>query len=197
MKTYDPVGISKDIEELLTHRYQDWEGKKQFKGTSRRLLRMYEEFCWRPEEIEEACKTFFKSTFTDSYDEMLVEGPITAWTLCPHHLLPCKFIVFIGYTPNGKVIGISKFARLAVVMAKRPIMQETYSRELADIIYKNLKPTGVGVYVIGAHGCMRSRGIQQQDTDVSTSVLLGCFKEEASTRKEFFDIVGRRSTNGN
>lgn len=188
--------IAQDIEEFLTLRYSNWVGKEQFKGTAERLVRMVDELCWPTEKIQEECIKYFKSTFEDSYDEMLVEGPITAWTLCPHHLLPCRFTIFIGYTPDGKVIGLSKFSRLAVVMAKRPIMQETYSRELASLIDSQLKPTGVGVYVIGSHGCMSSRGIQQQNTDVSTSVLLGAFKEDSKTRKEFFDIVGRRSTNG-
>ena len=193
---YSSRKIAEDIEKFLMVKYEGWEGAEQFKGTADRLVRMVEELCWPIDLINEECKKYFQSTFKDSYDEMLVEGPITAWTLCPHHLLPCKFTVFIGYTPNGNVIGLSKFSRLAVVMAKRPIMQETYSRELADLINLQLKPSGVGVYVIGSHGCMRARGILQQETDVSTSVLLGGFKNEASTRKEFFDIVGRRSTNG-
>ena len=193
---YSSRKISEDIEKFLMVRYEGWEGKEQFSGTADRLVRMVEELCWPMERIAEECERYFKSTFKDSYDEMLVEGPITAWTLCPHHLLPCRFTVFVGYTPKGHVIGLSKFSRLAVVMAKRPIMQESYSRELAELIQTKLKPSGVGVYVIGSHGCMKARGILQQETDVSTSVLLGAFKDDASTRKEFFDIVGRRSTNG-
>jgi GTP cyclohydrolase I len=190
---YSSRKIAEDIENFLSVRYEDWIGKEQFKGTADRLVRMVDELCWPIEKITEECEKYFKSTFKDSYDEMLVEGPITAWTLCPHHLLPCRFTVFVGYTPNGNVLGLSKFSRLAIVMAKRPIMQESYSRELAELINNKLKPTGVGVYVVGSHGCMSSRGIQQQDTVVSTSVLLGAFKEDPKTRQEFFNIVGRRA----
>lgn len=166
----------------LSRLYEGWSGAKQFQGTPLRLSRMYEEYCWSPARIEEELGKQFKS-FDEGYDEMLVTQPITVWVLCPHHLLPCELKVTIGYIPNGKVLGLSKFVRVAVTMGKRPIMQEQYSRELVACLNEHLEPKGAAVYVVGRHGCMVSRGVLQ-DVSVVTSVITGAF-EASSTREEF------------
>jgi len=102
--------------------------------------------------------------------------------------LPCEFRVFLGYIPEGKkVIGLSKLTRLAVILAKRPIMQEQYTTELADLLERKLSPKGVGVTVYGIHGCMVARGVQQH-AEVVTSVVKGDFLKEGPTRSEFFAI---------
>jgi len=128
--------------------------------------------------------------FENGYDEMLVTGPIEVWVLCPHHLLPCQLMVTIGYVPNGKVLGLSKFSRIAVTVGKRPIMQEQYSTELADELNSRLQPKGVAIYVVGHHDCMRSRGVKQ-DAPVVTSIIKGVF-EEAPVRGEFLAIARGR-----
>ena len=166
--------------------YPSWPGVEQFEGTPARLQRMYADFCWPQEMIEEELEKQFK-TFKDGYDEMLVVRNIDIWTLCPHHLLPCNFKVFIGYLPTGKVLGLSKFARIACIMAKRPVIQEQYTTELADLLMSKMEPKGVAVYVTGVHGCMTSRGIKQH-ADVVTSVVRGAFLKEGPTREEFFAI---------
>lgn len=166
--------------------YPSWDGIKQFKGTSNRLVRMYGDFCWPQDKIEEELNRQFR-IFDNGYDEMLVVKDIHVWTLCPHHLLPCEFKVFIGYIPTGKVLGLSKFARIAEILAKRPIMQEQYSTELAELLMEKLKPKGVAVFVIGQHGCMTARGVRQH-SDVVTSVVRGDFLKEGPTREEFFAI---------
>ncbi|KKN14202.1 hypothetical protein LCGC14_0998740, partial [marine sediment metagenome] len=168
-------------------RYAKWEGRAQFKGTGARLLRMVGECFWDPDHINEELEKCFK-TFDEEYSEMLVEGPISVWTFCPHHLLPCHFDVHIGYIPSGKVLGLSKFSRISEILAKRPVMQEQYTREVAACIDENLSPEGVGVYVIGQHGCMRCRGVKQE-ASVKTSVLLNSFREDPAVRYEFFQIV--------
>lgn len=166
--------------------YKDWIGVEQFGDTPNRLVRMYQEFCWTPEKIEEELDKAFRS-FKQAYDEMLVTKPIEVWTLCPHHLLPCCFHVTIGYVPDGKVLGLSKFARISDILARRPIMQEEYSTELADRLMKGLDPKGVAVYVSGVHGCMTSRGVRQH-SEVITSTIKGVFESEPATRQEFFAI---------
>lgn len=176
------------IEEALKIRYEGWDGGKQFEGTSKRLQRMYEEFCWPPTKIGAELKRHLSSVFDDPYDEMLVSGPTSIWTLCPHHLLPCNFQVWIGYIPNNKVLGLSKFSRIAITIGKNPIMQEMYSRSLANIVMDYLKPEGVGVYVVGKHGCMGCRGVGQY-VNISTSVLKGSFKEDPAVRQEFYSNV--------
>ena len=182
-------GLVKASEELVSYLkslYGGWEGARQFKGTPDRLVRMYEDFCWPSEKIEEEVEKAFKQ-FENGYDEMLVVKDISVWTLCPHHLLPCHFNVTIGYLPTGKVLGLSKFARIAVAMGRRPVMQEEYCSELAKKISEGLEPKGVAVYIVGKHGCMNSRGILQS-SDVVTSKVQGDFLKEHSTREEFFAI---------
>lgn len=186
MNTDNIFDCCADLVAELIKLYEGWEGVKQLKGTPNRLTRMYSDFCWSPTEIRVELDKHFK-VFEDGYDEMLVTGPITVWVLCPHHLLPCLFNVTIGYVPNGKVLGLSKFARIAEVMGKRPIMQEQYSVELAEELNSRLQPKGVAVYCVGHHDCMRSRGIKQ-DAPVVTSVIRGVF-EEHPTREEFLAIA--------
>lgn len=179
------------VEAELQRKYYGWAGKEQFKGTGDRLRRAAEEFCWPSKKIDEEVEKCFTAAFVDKYDEMLVSGPTSVQTLCPHHLMPCHLEVYIGYVPDQQVLGLSKFSRIAVLLGKRPVLQEMYSREIADVIMKKLKPLGVGVYVVGEHGCMKSRGILQ-DVPVSTSHLLGVIKDKPEARAEFFAQVKRR-----
>lgn len=162
----------------------------QFKGTAERLARMYTEFCWSPEEIESEIKKSFR-IFDNKFDEMLVVKDIRIWTLCPHHLLPCEFRVYIGYIPNGKVLGLSKFTRIADALARRPVMQEQYTTELADLLMDRLKPRGVGITIYGEHGCMTARGVKQH-AEVVTSVVKGNFLSTGSIKAEFLAICRDR-----
>ncbi len=182
------VDIYQRIEDLMVERYQGWDGARQFEGTGGRLKRMVDELCWPSSRIEEELVEHFKAVFDDRYNEMLVSGPTSVWTLCPHHLVPCNFQVFIGYIPNGKVLGLSKFSRIAITVGRTPIMQEQYSRELADALMSYLKPDGVGIYVTGKHGCMGCRGVTQ-DINVVTTVLRGSFLKEPSVKEEFLGTV--------
>jgi len=188
----DTKDIANLIEEYFIEKYKDWDGKHQFEGTSDRLVRMVEELCWTTEKIKTESKRHLKAVFKDTYNEMLVSGPTSVWTFCPHHLLLCNFKVFIGYIPNGGVVGISKLSRVAEVVGRRPIMQEQYVKELVETLEDNLKPQGVGVFVIGSHGCMQARGAKQQDVTISTTALRGVFLKEPSVKTEFYDIVERR-----
>lgn len=187
--------ITASLETYFKDRYRGWDGSSQFEGTGRRVQRMYEELCWENERIEKECTKQLRAVFEDCYDHMLVIGPTEVKTLCPHHLIPCIFKVYIGYLPDGKVLGLSKFSRVAVLLGKRPVMQEMYSRELADLIESNLKPRGVGVYVEGTHGCIQSRGVTQDNIVVTTSTLRGNFLE-ASVKEEFLQIVWNSKKNG-
>jgi len=180
------VSASEALVAWMELRYEGWEGAKQFGQTTERLQRMYKEFCWSPERIQTGLDKYFK-TFENGYSQMLVKREIEVWTLCPHHLLPCCFWVTIGYVPDQRVLGLSKLSRIAEVMAKRPIMQEAYSDELADALMDNLRPKGVAVYVVGTHGCMTSRGVKQH-SKVITSTIRGCFETEPETRAEFMAI---------
>jgi len=173
----------------MKKRYKGWSGLSQFDGTENRLYRLYEEFCWTPKKIEEHLSKTFK-VFDHTFDEMVVVGPFNVNSLCPHHLLPCKLEVTIGYIPNknGKVLGLSKFIRISEIVGKRPILQEQYSQELADVFVTNLEPRGIAIHVVGDHGCMGSRGVKQH-TPVVTSVIKGAFETQPETRAEFYAIT--------
>lgn len=175
------------IELLFREKYKDWDGGEQFKGSGERLRRLIDEMCWSREEVEEEVEHCLKAVFDEPYNEMLTARPINVWTFCPHHILPCNFKVHIGYVPNGKVLGLSKFTRIAVARAKMPIMQEQYTRELADTLWEGLVPDGLGVYVIGKHGCMGCRGVNQE-VDIITSTLKGSMYADSRARGEFFAL---------
>jgi len=181
------MDIFSEFEKFYKDRYSDWSGKKQFTGSGERLRRLVDEMCWSKGDIDFEVNKCLSAVFKDPYSEMLVCRNINVWTLCPHHLLPCNFKVYIGYIPKGKVLGLSKFARVAVTLGKKPIMQEQYTRELADTFFSKLKPDGLGVYVIGKHGCMGCRGVNQ-DIDIVTSILEGTFLDDEKTREEFYSI---------
>lgn len=155
----------------LAEVYEGWEGSAQLKGTADRLTRMFSEFCWSPRRIEEELDKHTR-LFEDGYEEVMTISDIAVITLCPHHLLPCDYRVNISYSPNGHVLGLSKFARIAEILGKRPIMQETYTRELADTIWERVSPIGVKVTVTGVHGCLKFRGAKQ-DAPVTTEQRRG------------------------
>lgn len=184
----DLLTSCKSLVEILRKQYEGWEGAEQFTDTPRRLEKMYRDLCWPPEKIQQELDKQVKS-FKNGYGEMMVHGPTIVRTLCPHHLLPVRMKVWVGYIPNGKVLGISKFSRIAVILGKRPIMQEQYTPELADILQKYLEPKGVGVFVWGSHSCMTHRGIEQ-DAAVTTSVFRDVMLNPAP-RAEFLAIQER------
>lgn len=171
----------------LSERYKGWEGVKQFGGTPDRLVKLYSDLCWPPAAIKLELSKQVK-VFDNGYDQLLVSRKNSVWVLCPHHLLPVHLSVSVGYIPNGKVLGLSKFTRIATIMGKRPIMQEQYSVELAQFLFDSLKPKGVGVYIEGIHGCMTSRGVQQE-VPVITSKLVGVFLSDDASRLEFLQAV--------
>ena len=191
----EPAGLGdiyKSLENHLKRKYYGWEGRSQFDGTGDRLVRAFAEFCWTQDKIQKEVDKALKAEFDYDADEMLVEGPIDIWTLCPHHLIPCHFEVYVGYIPQGLVLGLSKFARIADALSRRPIIQEMYVKELADTIEKGLKPIGAGVHVIGQHGCMQARGIRQR-ANVTNSALRGAIKDRPEARAEFYALVRERN----
>ena len=181
------MDVYDQIELLFKKAYRDWEGGAQFNGSGDRLRRLVSEMCWTRKEADEEIEKCLKAVFPDPYNEMLTVKGISVWTFCPHHILPCNFRVSIGYIPNGQVLGLSKFARIAVATGKRPIMQEQYTRELSDVLDDNLRPAGLGVYVAGKHGCIGCRGVNQ-DLEVVTTNLRGDFLDDQKTREEFLSI---------
>lgn len=131
-------------------------------------------------------KTILSKVFEVAYDEIVILKDIGFWSLCEHHMIPFHGKIHIGYLPNGKVVGISKLARLAFAFSRRLQVQERLTQDIANAIMENLKPQGVGVVIEATHLCMAMRGVQAPAVMV-TSCLLGLFRDRC--RQEFLDLV--------
>jgi GTP cyclohydrolase I len=127
--------------------------------------------------------------FESDASEIILVKDIELYSMCEHHLLPFIGRAHVAYIPNGKVIGLSKVARLVDVFARRLQIQENLTVQIADALMKTLRPTGVGIVVEAKHLCMMMRGVEKQNSVMKTSCLLGTFKEDARTRSEFLSLL--------
>ena len=127
--------------------------------------------------------------FSSEASEIILVKDIELYSMCEHHLLPFIGRAHVAYIPNGKVIGLSKIARIVDVFARRLQIQEQLTVQIADALMKCLEPNGVGVVVEAKHLCMMMRGVEKQNSVMKTSCLLGSFKEDARTRSEFLALL--------
>lgn len=125
----------------------------------------------------------------EGYDEMIVLRGIRFESHCEHHMAPIIGRAWVGYVPDGRVVGISKLARVVEVFAKRLQIQERMTAEIANTINAALRPKGVGVLITAVHHCMTARGVQKPDTDLVTTRMMGCFRDDRLTRQEFLRIA--------
>jgi GTP cyclohydrolase I len=127
--------------------------------------------------------------FSSDASEIILVKDIELYSMCEHHLLPFIGRAHVAYIPNGKVIGLSKVARIVDVFARRLQIQEQLTVQIADALMQTLHPSGVGVVVEAKHLCMMMRGVEKQNSVMKTSCLLGSFKEDARTRSEFLALL--------
>ena len=127
--------------------------------------------------------------FDVDYDEMVIVKDIEFFSLCEHHMLPFFGKAHIAYIPNGKVVGLSKTARLVDVFARRLQVQERLTSQVADAIQEAIQPQGVAVILEAQHLCMMMRGVEKQGSSTITSAMLGVFKTQQQTRNEFLSLV--------
>jgi GTP cyclohydrolase IA len=150
--------------------------------TPKRVAKMYEEvFAGVGVNPETALTT----TFEEEYEGLVIVKDINYYTFCEHHLIPFFGKAHIGYIPNGRVVGLSKFARLVELVSKRPQVQERMTQQIADAIMNVLKPEGVIVSVEGQHLCMCARGVKKPGSSTVTTVKKGVFKENDALVQEF------------
>ncbi len=156
--------------------------------TPSRVVKAYEEYFVGYGVDPEA---ILKKTFeeTEGYDEMIVLRGIRFESHCEHHLAPIVGRAWVGYIPKGRVVGISKLARVVDAYAKRFQIQEKMTAQIANTIDKVLSPQGVAVVIKAEHHCMTTRGVHKPGTDMVTSRMLGCFRDNSITRQEFLSMI--------
>lgn len=133
-----------------------------------------------------------EAVFHENIEDMIVVRDIEFFSLCEHHILPFFGYAHIAYIPKGKIIGISKAARVVDMFSRRLQVQERMTQQIAQAFWDVLEPAGVGCVVEAKHLCMMARGVEKQGSSVSTSHLLGEFRTDPRTRKEFFDLIQGR-----
>ena len=163
--------------------------------TPARVVRAYEEFFRGYEQDPEA---ILRRTFeeTDGYDEMVVLKDIPFESHCEHHLVPIIGKAHVGYLPETRVVGISKLARVVEAYAKRLQIQEKMTAQIAKAIEEVLQPRGVAVVIEASHQCMTTRGVHKAGVTMVTSRMLGAFRDDAMTRREFLAVIGNPASSG-
>ncbi|MQP66717.1 GTP cyclohydrolase I FolE [Niveispirillum sp. SYP-B3756] len=162
-------------------------------GTPDRVVRSYDEFFagYQVDPVDLLARTFEE---TDGYDEMVVLKGIRIESYCEHHMVPIIGKAHIAYLPRNRVVGISKLARVAEVYAKRLQIQEKMTSQIANTIEEVLEPLGVAVVIEATHQCMTTRGIHKPGVTMVTSRMLGAFREDEKTRREFLAMIGNPSS---
>ena len=131
--------------------------------------------------------------FASDNDEMVIVKDIELYSLCEHHLLPFIGKAHVAYIPTGKVLGLSKVARIVDMYARRLQIQENLTKQIADAIQQVTNAAGVAVVIEAKHMCMMMRGVEKQNSVMSSSVMLGAFRESCNTRHEFLQLIGRNN----
>ena len=160
--------------------------------TPARVVRAYEEFFsgYTVDPVEFLNRTFSE---TEGYDEIVVLRGIRVESHCEHHMVPIVGMAHVGYLPKNRVVGISKIARLVDAYAKRLQIQEKLTAQIANTMQEVLDPRGVAVVIEAAHECMTTRGVHKSGAGMVTSRMLGAFRDDPATRREFLTMIG----NGN
>ena len=157
-------------------------------GTPARMAEMYAELF---AGLNMDPKEELKAGFEEGHREMVILRDIPFYSMCEHHLLPFYGVAHIGYIPNaeGRVVGVSKLARVVEIIAKRPQLQERMTTQIADAIVDGIKPDGVAVIIQAEHLCMIMRGTKKPGSAIVTSALRGTFRTKPETRTEFFSLL--------
>lgn len=180
-----------NIEELIEKVIKeigDNPSREGLRNTPKRVAKAYkklfEGYFLNPRDM----MTFFDG---EDYDEMIIVKDIEFFSMCEHHMLPFFGKAHVGYIPNGKIVGISKIPRLIEIFSRRLQNQERLTKQIAETLNELLEPRGAGVILDAKHLCMMCRGVEKQNSVVTTSALHGLFKKNTDTRNEFLRLIGK------
>lgn len=186
----DYTVVEKSVRSILEAVGEDPD-REGLQRTPERIARMYSELLagYRVDPIAMVNEALFDVV----YDEMVIIRDIEFYSLCEHHMLPFLGRAHVAYIPKGRVIGLSKIPRIVDMFSRRLQVQERMTRQIADFIEKLLNPAGVAVVVEALHLCSMMRGVKKHDARMTTSAMLGSFRQNMSTRMEFLDNISRSS----
>lgn len=160
-----------------------------FKETPARVARVYKEIFAGLDHTKGDIDKIFKTCFPTDYKGMVFEKNITVFSMCPHHFLPVRYEVAVGYIPDGCGVGLSKLVRIIELLAKRPALQETFTQEIVELMEKYMHTKGAICMVRGEHYCMQMRGVKQKDVSTTTSAANGVFLNKPEMELKFYELM--------
>ncbi len=184
-KPIDRERIERAVRELIEAIGEDPE-REGLVDTPRRIAAMYAEIF---SGVGRDPAQELSVTFEENHQEMVILRDIPFYSVCEHHFLPFHGVAHVGYIPRGRIVGISKIARVVEIVARRPQLQERLTGLIADTLMSALQPRGVAVVVEAEHLCMTMRGIKKPGSTVVTSANRGLFRERLETRQEFLSLI--------
>jgi len=192
-----PARPSREEAEKAVRTLLEWAGddptREGLRDTPARVARAFEDwFSGYEQDPEEYMRRTFEEV--EGYDNMIVLRDIRFESHCEHHLAPIIGKAHVGYLPNNKVVGISKLARVVEAYARRLQVQEKMNAQIANTIQKVLEPKGVAVVIEASHQCMTTRGVHKTGVSMVTSTMLGEFRNNDKTRREFLSVIGNPSS---
>ena len=177
--------IERAIREILSAVGEDPD-REGLQETPARVARMYAEMF---QGLHQDPRAHLQKFFSEKYDEVVLVRDISFCSMCEHHLLPFTGLAHIGYVPNGKVIGLSKLARVVEVVSRRPQVQERMTEHIANLLVEELDAKGVAVVVEASHSCMTIRGVRKPGSLCVTSAMKGIFRSHLSSRAEVMQLI--------
>jgi GTP cyclohydrolase I len=188
-KQIDEARIEKAVREILSAVGEDLN-RDGLKDTPARVARMYGELL---AGMRDEPAVHLKSVFNENYDEIVLLRDIPFYSICEHHLMPFIGSAHVAYLPSGRILGVSKLARIVDCFARRLQTQERLTYQIADCLMTNLKPQGVAVVLEAAHSCMTIRGIRKPGSAMVTSAVRGLFRKDPRSRNEIMSLIHNRS----
>jgi GTP cyclohydrolase I len=181
----DTTRIERAVKEILAAVGED-PNREGLRDTPGRVARMYAELF---SGLHDDPRVHLRKFFTEQYDEMVLVRDISFNSMCEHHLLPFSGVAHIGYIPNGKVVGLSKLARVVESVSHRPQVQERMTEQIANLLIDELDVKGVAVVIEATHSCMTIRGVRKPGSICVTSAMKGIFRSNLSSRSEVMTLI--------
>jgi GTP cyclohydrolase I len=181
----DTKRIERAVREILVAVGED-PNREGLRDTPARVARMYAELFVG---LHDDPRTHLRKFFTEKYDEMVLVRDISFNSMCEHHLMPFTGVAHVGYIPNGKVVGLSKLARVVESISRRPQVQERMTEDIANLLIDELDVKGVAVVIEATHSCMTVRGVRKPGSICVTSAMKGIFRSNLSSRSEVMQLI--------